>query len=529
MTTFHFRRVCASALFLLPALAQAAGTSPTPPQPPKSVLALRSAAAEAQTVLDATPHLGRALERLGAFQHTPDTAQALRDAFGNERPWSVERLGAKGSGTHYRVSILPVRHTGEDGATISWREFPIEVEVDKSGRQLGYGGLWPELRVEDRDIAFSLRDLDLRGKQRRDASGIWFGDVALRGAAMAMEVRDKAGKQTTVEMREFDFASKVSERGTLVDIQQRMRLGVIGVEGVLVEDVAMAWRLVNLERKSLAALAAAEKKRMASGRVEPDAADLKSMLRLLATAATGRGARLHIDRISASYGGHTALIKGSLGIRKGASGSLDSPATFLRRVDGRFELAVPVALIKAVTLELAQRQAAAQAAAAGNPAPAADLTATAQTMTDLVVGKAVGGGFARLDGEVLRATVEIKQGVIYINGKKITLPKPNQAPQGAPAVSMQARKVDGSCSLPEYPQEVIERDVPLSLTVVAMVSEEGVPREIRVLAPSAWPDYDRQALEAMTQCRYVPALQGDKPVAQPVALSIRREPGTRRP
>jgi TonB family protein len=96
-------------------------------------------------------------------------------------------------------------------------------------------------------------------------------------------------------------------------------------------------------------------------------------------------------------------------------------------------------------------------------------------------------------------------------------------------VTLPARRIDGSCSMPDYPEQVVARDAQLALTLSVLVDAGGKPGPIEVVAPSGFPDYDRAVLAAVEHCRYVPALNGSTPVAQAVTLSLRREPGSQRP
>ena len=527
MTAISLRASAAAVLLVLPLAAGAApadppavAAAPAAVQPPKAMTAIQSALRELSAAIDQGPHLGRNLERLKDFQHRPATAQALRETLGSERPWTVDKQGAG-----YRLAFLPVRQQLESGATIAWTEFPIDMTVDASGKRLGYEGAWAELSYEDEALRAAMRDLRLRGDQRLGAGRLWYGDVGIQVAEVSMESK-KEGEDFVMRMKELDFSSHTKERGAVVDISQKFGAKSVSVAGEEVTGLAMDYRIVNIDKKTLMTLAESERRLAAAGKDEASLGDFKRMLRQFGRAAAAQGTKLVFDRIAASYGGHTATVRGSLGLKKGPASDFDDLKKVLRRADARFEVAVPVALVKAVMTTVARRQAAAR----GAGAPGQDADALSQTLTDVVIGKLVGGGFARLDGDVLRATIEIKDGVIRINGKKVDLPTPPKPQQpGGPAPSMPARQISGSCTMPDFPREVVEKDGTLTLTLGAVVSEQGVPGEITVLEPSGYPDYDREAVAAMAGCRYIPALNDNAPVAQPVKLTLKREPGAVRP
>lgn len=489
--------------------------------------AVVSALRELGVALEDSGNLARNLDRLKDFRFKPATAEALHESLGTDHLWTLEKRGSA-----YRLAFLPVRHTLESGASIAWSEFPIDIHVDQTGKRMRYEGAWPELGFEDAGTRAAMRDLELRGEQRIGAGRLWYGDVGIR-IASATVASKKEGQQVAMLMEGLDFSSHTRERGALVDVSQKLGLKSVSIAGQAVTDVVMDYRVVNLDKKTLVALAETNRRLAVEGKAEEASLDeLKRMMRLFGRSAAARGTKLVFDRIAATYGGHTASIRGSLGMKKGPEPDFKDLMKVLRRVDARFEVEVPVALVKAAMTTAARQQAAARQQGAASGAPGPDADAMAQTMTDVVVGKLVGGGYARLDGEVLRTRIEVKDGVIRMNGKKVELPKPpQQQPQqsGRPAPSMPARMIEGSCTMPDFPQEVVEKDGQLSLTLGAMISEQGAPAAVAVFAPSGYPDYDREAVAAMAGCRYVPALNGNAPVAQPIKLTITREPGAVRP
>jgi len=140
-------------------------------------------------------------------------------------------------------------------------------------------------------------------------------------------------------------------------------------------------------------------------------------------------------------------------------------------------------------------------------------------MTDLVVGKLVGPGFARLENDVLVSTLVWKNGVLTANGKPVPLPKPAPPGAAAPAAAapgpgsfLQARLVEGSCTLPGFPNDVVRADRALRQRIEFTIGADGRVKDAQVTQPSGFPDYDRAMLQALGQCTYVPALRDGKPI-----------------
>jgi hypothetical protein len=48
---------------------------------------------------------------------------------------------------------------------------------------------------------------------------------------------------------------------------------------------------------------------------------------------------------------------------------------------------------------------------------------------------------------------------------------------------------------------------------------------VRVIAPSGYPGWDQTMVEVLGQCRYIPALQGGKPIGLKVDWNVIRTAG----
>ena len=224
-----------------------------------------------------------------------------------------------------------------------------------------------------------------------------------------------------------------------------------------------------------------------------------------------------------------AMLRGSVVAAGVTEADLKDMARFVKRIDARFELRVPVSLLREVATSIAQQQ-----AKAAQGSAALDVAKTAQDMTDAMVGKVLGNGYARLENGVLVAPIQFRGGVLRVNGKLIELPKKPAPQQGKqpPArlhTFMQARRINDSCTLPDYPAPVIERDAPLELSLRYTVDTNGVLRDVQVAQASAEPGYDAAVLQAFGSCRFIPALQDGKPVEHTDTFTLARAPGSTRP
>jgi TonB family protein len=265
-------------------------------------------------------------------------------------------------------------------------------------------------------------------------------------------------------------------------------------------------------------------------------ASFKPLLRSYAKAAMAPGAALDIDDISARYHGEKMALKGRVTLEGGTPADLDTPGALLKKIVARFEIRVPIALVR----EIAGKVVAQQTAQQGKPADPDTLARLRQSATDVIVGKLTGGGFARVENEVLVSNLEWRAGALRANGKPVALGMPPgmlgaAGPQAAAAPGtsalpmLQARRIETSCTLPDYPAEVVRLDQPLRFGAQVIVGADGKVKRVVAGKPSAYPDYDRAVLAALAQCSYIPALRGGTAIPAAMPFQIERAPGAKHP
>lgn len=519
------------ASLLVSPLPMAAQDTPPPAAPAKPAaselaIAVNTAAQEIQDVLDTRAPLANNLERLKTFQHTPATAASLRALTGEARPWSFEQRADKSG---YLWTVHALRHATPGGGVLESSAVPIDIRLDKTGKQLTYHFDWPLLSWEDKEARIAMHEAILDATQRRGPGRLWYGDM--QGKAARIDVEGRGTTPFTMQLRDLWLSSSVKETGATLSIVQSFGVKSVEVAGQQVDDIKFAYRLDKLGRASVIALAEAQRK--ANLHPNPGQNDIELMLPMLkelVRAAARNKSALKIDELSFAYHGQKAVLRGSLGLGAVNDADLKDLRRLVKRIDARFTLRVPVGLVREIATEVAQQQARAQAAQGGQAAA----TPSAENMTDALIGKVLGNGYARLENDTLVTTIEVRNEKLRVNGKLADLPKRPPQQQGAlpPArlhTAMQARRIGDSCTLPDYPADVVERDAPLEVTLQFTVDAAGGLRDLRVAQSSSHPAYDSVLLQAFGGCRFIPALQDGKPVEHNDSFTLKREPGSARP
>jgi uncharacterized protein YdgA (DUF945 family) len=492
--------------------------------------AMQSALREMQLGQDAGQPLPVQLDKMAAVRYTPDTAAKLRAVFGNEQPITLERQPAKPGRLLYRMRVQPLHYAGKDASRVDWDEALVDFDMDKAGKSVDFSGHWNTVSASDPTTRLSAEDISLTGRQRRSQDKLWFGNGQLRIGRVRGESPQMPGAGMGLSMDDLRVDWRTVEHPKAIDMQIRQRIGSIEAAGEKVEDVRFDMRVVNIDRASMVALqAAGERQQLKSMTPEQQLAAMKPLFQTFGKAAIVRGSALEIDEISARYRGNKASIRGRIGLAGAVESDLQDITKLVGKIVARFEIRVPVAMVRDIAGVVAARQAKQQGAAA-NPMPPAQM---GQTITDVIVGKLVGGGFARLENEVLVSNVEFHNGKLTANGKEVALPKP--APGGAapvtgqhsslPANALQARRIEDSCRLPDFPDEVIAQDKTLHAGFAYRVDEAGKVENVRVTASSGYPDWDQAMTDVLGQCRYIPALQDGKPIGLQVDWNVTRSAG----
>lgn len=503
---------------------------------PPPIDALQSLAHELTQNDDPKLPLRTQLERLEAFQPTPETAEKLRAAFGTSHPFLFERRPDQAGRSAWRATLLPLRYATAPDSSIDWDAATVDLTLDKTGTVLDSSGAWPRVGAVIANTRIGVQGVTVTSHQRRGYGGLWFGSTQMRIAGVRVD--PKAGAALTID--DMRVEAETTEHPRTLDMRYDNRIGAIGVAGERIEDVHFGMRIVNVDKQVLAEFKAAnERKQEPAGTPNPaqQFEAMKPLLRGLARSAQARGTVIEIDDFSARYHGNRATLRGRIGLAGAAAAELDDLKALAKRIVARFEIKVPLAIVRDIAAAAAAKQAPAQA---GN-------AAASQTVTDVIVGKLVGGGYARVENDVLVSTIEWRDGVLRANGKQVALPTvtpPAPAPVSETVASagngelpaaplgqdtLRARRIDASCRLPDYPDEVVSQNRPLRLVLSYRIDTEGKVRDPAIASPSRFPAWDQAALAVLAQCSYVPALKNGAPIELPMVWTIQREPGTARP
>ncbi len=490
-----------------------------------------------QELSAATPTSMPVQQRLDAllqFRHSPATAALLENIYGSTPAWTLSRLPSADGAAHYRGELAALHYSDANGST-DWAALPITLAVSGDGRTVTYSGSWPSLASVDKTVRIDMRGLTLAGQQQRAADQLSLGSVSVDLASMAFEPVS-GGPRFVMEGIHND--SSMDEQAGRLGIGYQLAVRRIAVGGDGVDNLKLVTRFGPLDRASMLELQALGQRPLATGAsVQQRQAQLAPVLKALARGVIRSGSVLEIDELSASFHGQTIRASGRLSLDKAVEADADNLPALVNKLVGRLDLKAPLALLTAVSTTMAELQV--RAANQGVAAPPA-VAQLAATINDTLLGKMVSSGLVRVDGDLLVTDIVYSgSGGLRINGKAASLPavgskrssaagNVSSTAGGAPSM-LQARRIEGRCTLPDYPADIVKEDTPLSLTLRLLVKADGSVRHVTLAAASTRPAYDQAVLAAAARCAYLPALRNGQPVDVPVAWKIVRETGSTRP
>jgi TonB family protein len=529
----------AALLAALPVLADPVPAAAPAPTLSPALQAVQAAIGDLRRDIDPKLPLEQQLERMAASRPSPQTADKLRAVFGTDRLYALERRPSAAGKQAWRATLLPLHTASPQGSTIDWSEGLLDLTLERGGKAVsGHGGI-ERVAFEDANTSTTWRGITFDTRQQRGYVDLWFGSIDAQIAGVHFQNRRDSTGQDINALR---FTSRVTEKPKAVDIAYDSRIGSIAVAGERVDDIRFALRMTNIDKKAMVELKTLQERQALSRETlatlppQQQLDILRPLLRSFAESALARGTAIEIDEIGASYHGIRAAIKGRVALQGATRADLDDAARLAKKMVARFEVRLPMALVNEIAGSVAAKQVAAQAAQRGGSADPQAVAQLRQNMTDLMVGKLVGPGFARLENDVLVSTLAWKNGVLTANGKPVPLPAPTPPGKATPVLVapgaaniLQARLVDGSCTLPGFPDDVTRADRALRQRIEFTIGVDGRVKDAQVTQPSGFPDYDRAMLGALGQCTYIPALRDGKPIELRSARETVRSAGGGKP
>jgi hypothetical protein len=150
-------------------------------------------------------------------------------------------------------------------------------------------------------------------------------------------------------------------------------------------------------------------------------------------------------------------------------------------------------------------------------------------MADVMVGRLVNGGYAKVERGNIVSDVTFKDGVLRANGKVFALPatpapqQPEDQDRLRERAFMPPRRVAERCTLPPFPDEMVRDQPQFNWKFALVIGADGRSHDVKLEQASAWPAYDAEITKAVAQCQWIPTLVRGKEADFPSNWAIGRD------
>ena len=398
-----------AALAALPFIALAApDVSVQPSAPPPGVLAIDVAVRELSARLDAQPGRQPAPDQPSGILFTPQQKEATRTVFGSENPVQAKRVRGKGPDRNYVLTIPSHRYEAED-MRADWRDIIFKMSVASSGATRLSGGM-QTLNVVDQEGSLTIHDAKLNGqRQSIPLVGAYRFDVASMGYVMKDGIEPFA-------MRNANVTAESKLQGNYLNVRSDLAIKQIKLFGTPFDRLHVGMRLRNLDADAATEWYKSLKALKGKDQWSPQAnAEFLAMAKDALQRMVLHGAGLEFDDISAQYHGNKVAMKFALHMPDALPSDFDSAETILKKLEGSVQLNVPLSILRDITRALAEKS---------NQDKKNPLVGTGKLASDMYAGvlrTLLSENFARMENNALLSKIELKDGVLKINGKSMPL------------------------------------------------------------------------------------------------------------
>lgn len=334
-------------------------------------------------------------------QYSAEQLAAVRTVFGSEEPFLVKRLPATGGRTNYSIT-LPANEYLADQNQVKWAQGSMQVGVAPNG-SLTVNGSLPSLSFTDKGDRFDLENMRSAGSMQPD---YWTGKSRGEIGKMRFTLAREEGDGFTVS--DTHYSNEMKRQGQYYGGLSEITFGSFSTHDQSVDNVHLALRWRKLDASAMAGLKQ-EMDRMRGEGADDNAGQLLARYAPLLKRLVKLGAALDIEDLSGSYNGQKVVIKGSVALPNASDADFESGTAFVKKMAGRLEIAVPLPLLREIA-----------AAMARNDKSREQAKVTVEQMSaqiyEMMLGKALANNYARLDKNMLRTTIELKGGLLAING-----------------------------------------------------------------------------------------------------------------
>lgn len=348
------------------------------------------------------------LDQPGPAKPSAAQQEALRQIFGQATPLDIQRLPGKGAAANYSLHIPGYEHA-EDGVKLQWQAISGRINVDANGKRYSANASWPGLQLQLKDVAAQVQEVSYSAQESRDASGLWIG----KGRADAQRISlhtDAAPLDLAFEHASFQTDSK--RQGKQLEQSIDMAAQRMTVAGTAIDELHIGYRIHHLDIGTLANFRDSTRKLRKADlpAKEMAAASLEQALTMFKELAL-KGGILELSDLSGSFEGARFQVKGSIATPGATAADLATSDGVLNKLEAHLDITLPTPMLHSIARTIVRVTKEKQ------PGELRE-----QDVYDVLLGKLIGPGYARMENGKLVAHLHIKQGMLRITDSQELIP-----------------------------------------------------------------------------------------------------------
>jgi len=339
--------------------------------------------------------------------YTPEQMAAVRTVFGSENPLLVKREPASGGRSNYSIT-LPAGQFQDEAGQSKWAQASMKLGVAPNGSLMSSASL-SSLSIVDKQLRLDMEGMSSTGSMAPD---YW-------SSKSHGEIRKMRFVPAGDDVEEFSFdgirfSNEFERKGRYFTGLSEFTFGRIGTEDLAVDKLHLALRWRKLDAGAMTNLKVELDRMRVEGTDESKASQSLARYLPLLKRLVLLGASVDIEDLSASYNGQKVAIKGRLSMPNATKADFESGSAAFKKLAGQLEIAVPLSLLREAANAMARND---------KSRDAAKMTVeqlSAETY-EILLGKALANNYARLEKDTLRTKIELKGGLLAINGTNVPL------------------------------------------------------------------------------------------------------------
>jgi hypothetical protein len=357
------------------------------------------------------------LEQLPGFAFSPATARLLKTEFGTAHLFSATAASTSPGVRNYTMQVPARKYNAPNGHRYTWLPMHATFAVHEDDATVVSEGRAPRLSMQDKDGRIVLQEVAFSTKGRRGASGFFNGDFAGTIGKLTVGVKQTSGAMT---LNNLSLSVNITEEPGALGLRYEAGIGAFRFQGMQLDDIKIAAHIDNMDTEAIRVFQQMAASFGDTEGMSPAArgASMHPLWEELVTRLASKGARVELDNFQIGYQGNIARMKGSYRFENIKPGDFADPAILNKKMVIHAELRVPLSMARAINIAVGGKK----PAALPRGANAATIAAANHAYVSEALLVPIAMGLMRIDDDMVVSTINMRDGVVFVNGKQMTPP-----------------------------------------------------------------------------------------------------------